>query len=188
VCIDRSNPDRAIIRRWFPRAVIVADRCHPIRLVGVPRFRRARPVCPARGWNRGWRGLLRPRADRLAVLQRERLARRFAEHPVLQDSYELKQRLCALRRLKHQSKNACRRHSHEWLEWPATLRQRGLEPARTWAQTLAAWTEELVRRWRFSRNNGLTEGFPRKMKLLQRRAYGFRSFPHYRLCVIAQCG
>ena len=30
--------------------------------------------------------------------------------------------------------------------------------------------------WRFTRNNGITESFHRKMKLIQRRAYGFRSF------------
>ena len=32
------------------------------------------------------------------------------------------------------------------------------------------------------------EGFHRKMKLIQRRAYGFRNFNNYRLRVIAQCG
>jgi transposase len=42
--------------------------------------------------------------------------------------------------------------------------------------------------WRFARNNGITEGFHRKMKLIQRRAYGFRNFENYRLRVIAQCG
>jgi hypothetical protein len=30
--------------------------------------------------------------------------------------------------------------------------------------------------------------FHRKMKLIQRRAYGFRNFENYRLRVIAQCG
>jgi transposase len=43
------------------------------------------------------------------------------------------------------------------------------------------------------KNNGITEGFHRKMKLIQRRAgrpsaYGFRNFNNYRLRVIAQCG
>ncbi|MBL9214433.1 MAG: transposase [Opitutaceae bacterium] len=69
-----------------------------------------------------------------------------------------------------------------------TLRTSGLEPACTLGQTLARWTEEIVRMWRFTRNNGITEGFHRKMKLIQRRAYGFRSFSNYRLRVIAQCG
>jgi hypothetical protein len=39
---------------------------------------------------------------------------------------------------------------------------------------------------RFSRNNGITEGFHREMKLIQRRAYGFHSFNNHRLRVIAQ--
>ncbi len=38
------------------------------------------------------------------------------------------------------------------------------------------------------KNNGITEGFHRKMKLIQRRAYGFKNFNNYRLRVIAQCG
>ncbi len=35
--------------------------------------------------------------------------------------------------------------------------------------------------WRFTKNNGITEGFHRKMKLIQRPAYGFRNFQNYRL-------
>ena len=42
--------------------------------------------------------------------------------------------------------------------------------------------------WRFRKSNSITEGFHRKMKLIQRRAYGFRNFNNYRLRVIAQCG
>ena len=41
--------------------------------------------------------------------------------------------------------------------------------------------------FRFSRNNGITEGFHRKMKLIQRRAYGFRNFENYRLRVRVLC-
>jgi len=107
---------------------------------------------------------------------------------VLAPIYELKEQLCGLLRLKHQSKRACRGHIQQLLGLLATLRQSGLEPALALAKTLAAWTEEIVRMWRFSRNNGITEGFHRKMKLIQRRAYGFRSFANYRLRVLAQCG
>jgi transposase len=188
VCIDLSNAYRAMIRRWFPRAAIVADRFHTIRLVGLHLFKLARQLCPALGWHRGWLGLLRTRADRLDPLQRERLARLFAAHPLLQGIYELKEQLCTLLRLKHQSKNACRGHIQRLFGLIATLRQSGLEPALALAKTLADWTEEIVRMWRFTRNNGITEGFHRKMKLIQRRAYGFRSFHNYRLRVIAQCG
>jgi len=54
--------------------------------------------------------------------------------------------------------------------------------------TFHRWREALVTMWRFTKNNGITEGFHRKMKLTQRRAYGFRNFNNYRLRVIAQCG
>jgi transposase len=69
-----------------------------------------------------------------------------------------------------------------------TLRSSGLEAAATLAKTLSEWTEEIGCRWGLTRNNAITEGFHRKMKLIQRRAYGFRSVSNYRLRVLAQCG
>ena len=61
-------------------------------------------------------------------------------------------------------------------------------PLQTLADTLEGWQEPIACMWRFVRNNGITEGFHRKMKLIQRRAYGFRNFENYRLRVLAQCG
>ena len=68
------------------------------------------------------------------------------------------------------------------------LRNSGFAELQSLGQTLHGWKEEVARMWRFTRNNGITEGFHRKMKLIQRRAYGFRNFNNYRLRVIAQCG
>ena len=41
--------------------------------------------------------------------------------------------------------------------------------------------------WRFTRNNGITEGIHTKMEVLQRQAYGFRNFNNYRLRVKIMC-
>lgn len=57
----------------------------------------------------------------------------------------------------------------------------------TLGKTLYHWRDEVVRMWRFSKSNGITEGFYRKMKLIQRRAYGFRNFENYRLRVKVLC-
>ena len=46
----------------------------------------------------------------------------------------------------------------------------------------------IIRMWRFTKSNGITEGFHRKMKLIQRRAYGYRNFQNYRLRVLIECG
>jgi hypothetical protein len=52
---------------------------------------------------------------------------------------------------------------------------------------ITKWREEIARMWRFTKSNGITEGFHRKMKLIQRRAYGFRNFENYRLRVRVLC-
>ncbi len=52
---------------------------------------------------------------------------------------------------------------------------------------LEAWQVEIGRMWRFSRSNGITEGYHRKMKLIQRRAFGFCNFENYRRRVRALC-
>ena len=188
VCIDLSSAYRLMIRKWFPRALIVADRFHAVRLVALHLMRVARQLVPDLGWNRSWLGLLRRRADRLDPAQARRLDQLLGRHPALGPVYEIKQRLHQLLCLKSQTAKACRQHIPRLLALIDILSESRFEAALTLANTLSDWKEEIVRMWRFTRNNGITEGFHRKMKLIQRRAYGFRSFENYRLRVIAQCG
>ncbi|MEJ1730695.1 transposase, partial [Escherichia coli] len=70
----------------------------------------------------------------------------------------------------------------------ALIEQFARSPARALAETLRSWLEPIVRMWRFTKSNGITEGFHTKMEMLSRRAYGFRNFENYRLRVLAQCG
>ncbi|MDD3181090.1 MAG: transposase [Opitutaceae bacterium] len=94
------------------------------------------------------------------------MAALFAAHSFLAGLCELKKKLWALLRMKNQSKGACRHHIGELLHLLVQLRQSGFEPARTLAQTIEDWSEEIVCLWRFTRNNGITESFHRKMKLI----------------------
>jgi len=129
-----------------------------------------------------------PNADRLDEQQKQGLQLLFERHPALRHVYELKEQLFCLLCRKNQSWTQCRRNASELLALIQTLRGSGLEAAATLAKTLSEWTQEIGCMWRFTRNNAITEGFHRKMKLIQRRAYGFRSVSNYRLRVIAQCG
>lgn len=61
-------------------------------------------------------------------------------------------------------------------------------PLRALAKTLTSWMEPIVAMWRFSKSNGITEGFHNKMEMISRRAYGFRNFENYRLRVLTHCG
>ena len=67
------------------------------------------------------------------------------------------------------------------------LRESNLGPLVQLGQTLASWSGEIATIWRFTRNNGITEGFHTKIELLQRHAYGFRNFQNYRLRVKVMC-
>ena len=82
---------------------------------------------------------------------------------------------------------SCRRYTAELLDKIYQLRKIHFAPLRTLGKTLHNWREEVARMFRFTRNNGITEGFHRKMKLIQRRAYGFRNFENYRLRVRVLC-
>ena len=86
-------------------------------------------------------------------------------------------------RVRTQNIDSCRKYVAELLEKIYQLRKTPFAPLRTLGKTLHNWREEVARMFRFTRNNGITEGFHRKMKLIQRRAYGFRNFENYRLRV-----
>ena len=63
-----------------------------------------------------------------------------------------------------------------------------LKPLVQLAETFDSWKEEIVRMWRFTKNNAITEGFHTKMEMISRRAFGFRNFENYRLRVKVLCG
>jgi len=68
------------------------------------------------------------------------------------------------------------------------LNQLKNSPLHTLANTLTSWVEPIIAMWRFSKGNGITEGFHNKMEMMSRRAYGFRNVENYRLRVLAHCG
>jgi transposase len=188
VCIDLSSPYRALIRRYFPRARIVADRFHVIRIVLHHFMALMRSIHPEIRNHRGNLAALRKRPDRLSENQRLRRDALFESHPALQPLHQQMHALCDLLRHRHQNKNQCRPLAEQLLYAIEQLRRSGFAQLATLAHTLSTWSAEIACMWRFTKNNGITEGFHRKMKLIQRRAYGFRNFQNYRLRVIAQCG
>jgi transposase len=188
VCIDLSSSYRSLVRKFFPNARIVADRFHVVRVVQHHFMQLARLLAANLKSHRGNLAALRKAPERLDEKQRSRLGKLFAAHPVLQTLHEEMHRLRELMNHKHQTKRKCKDHIRELLSKIRQLRANQAAPLQTLANTLEDWQEPIACMWRFVRNNGITEGFHRKMKLIQRRAYGFRNFENYRLRVIAQCG
>ena len=88
---------------------------------------------------------------------------------------------------KRQTKDQCRILVHRLLDAIRQLEASPFEDCRKLARTMESWQVEIGRMWRFSRSNGITEGFHRAMKLIQRRDFGFRNFENYRRRVRALC-
>lgn len=187
VCMDLSLTYRAIVRKHFPRALIVADRFHVIRLIGQHIHQLWRMIDPAHRWNRGLLSLLRRREDRLDPDQKQTLARYLEAHPAIAALYHFKQELWSLLRPKGQAKSTCRSLVGDLLARIQQLKQSPFAGLVTLGETLDLWKEEIARMWRFRKNNGITEGFHNKMEMISRRAFGFKNFDNYRLRVRACC-
>ena len=188
VCIDLSSPFRALIRKWFPNARIVADRFHVVRVVIQHFMNLARQIAPDIKNHRGSLAILRMRPERLSAAQNLRLQKLFATYPAFEPLYDQMHQLRTLLNQKNRRRRECRPLARHLFAFIDRLAKSRFEPLLTLANTLRSWAEPIACMWRFTKNNGITEGFHRKMKLIQRRAYGFRNFENYRLRVIAQCG
>ena len=187
VCMDLAAVYRAIVRKHFPQARIVADRFHVIRLVNHHFLACWRELDPVGSKNRGLVSLMRRHRHNLTEEQDLRLFRYLAMHPALELVYRFKQRLCSLLMEKHHTRKKCAKLAPRLLRAIAELQGAGLAPLVQLGNTLHSWREEIATMWRFTRNNGITEGFHTKMEVLQRQAYGFRNFNNYRLRVKVLC-
>lgn len=187
VCMDLAAVYRSIVQTHFPNAVIVADRFHVIRLVNHHFLACWREIDPLGSKNRGLLSLMRRHRHNLKPQQEARLLAYLAERPALGVIYRFKQRLCYLLLKKHQTRRQCEQLVPRFLRAIAELRQSGLAQLVTLGETLHCWSDEIARMWRFTKSNGITEGFHNKMETISRQAYGFRNFENYRQRVQVLC-
>ena len=188
VCMDLAANYRALVRLHFPNARIVADRFHVIRIINHHFLNCWRDLDPTGSKNRGLLSLMRRHRHNLRPEQQLRLAAYLDKYPTLELIYRFKQRLCYLLLKKHRTRKQCQSLIPRLLRAIYELKQAGLAQLVQLGQTLSSWSQEIAAMWRFTRNNGITEGFHNKMELINRQAYGFRNFENYRLRVKVLCG
>lgn len=188
VVMDLSETYRSIVRKYFPNAMIVADRFHVVRLLNQQFLKVWGALDPEGRKNRGLLSLLRRHESNLSPEQVPKLQSYFDQVPGLEPLYRFKQDLTQLLLKKRQKRSEAKTLIPQLLWHMNECLESAWEPIKTFGRTLKSWLEPIVRMWRFSRNNGITEGFHTKMEMLSRRAFGFRNFKNYRLRVIALCG
>lgn len=187
VVMDLSITYRSIIKKHFPNAMIVADRFHVIRLL-ILRFNEVwKQLDPIGRQNLGLVSLFRRKAKNLRPEQAIKLRRYLNSKPGLAAIYDFRNEIHELLALKNLSKNRMRQCVKQYLKITTMLRQSPFKQLNSLADTMTSWQEEILRMLRFSRSNGITEGFHNKMENISRTAYGFRNFQNYRLRVLVKC-
>ncbi len=187
VCMDLCDHYRSIVKDVFPNARIVADRFHVIRLINQAFLKTWHLFDPNAKYSRGLLSLMRRHAWHLKPDQIPRLNLYFEKFPGLKPIYDFKQNLVRLLLKKHRTASQAKRLIPRLLNAVLDLQNSHFDPLVTLGNTLHHWREEIACMWRFTKSNGITEGFHRKMKLIQRRAYGFKNFENYRLRVCVLC-
>ena len=187
VCMDLSSPYRSLVQRCFPNAKIVADRFHVIKLVLSTFMEFCRDMQPEIRWKRHITGVLRTHACNLSTTQKSTLKAFLEANPIIAAAYDFKEKLCKLLNNKKRTKKQCLSLIRELKHCMEQMRNEATKHFQALAKTLSNWFEPIIRMFRFSKNNGITEGFHRKIKGIQRRGYGYRNFQNYKLRVLVEC-
>ena len=187
IVMDLSSSYKALVKKHFPRALIVADRFHVIRLVNHRFLETWKILDPLGRQNRGLVSLFRRKPSNLSLFQELNLRHYLKSKPGLEALYDFKNEIYNILMNRGVQKKQMRQIITKYFEIIKNLKDSGFTPLISLAKTLESWQEEILRMLRFSRTNACTEGFHNKMERISRVAYGFRNFRNYRLRVLMQC-
>lgn len=179
--IDMSDGYRSLIREHFPNAKIIADKFHVLRLL-TPAINKHRIAFT--GDNRKLplrKLLLRPRY-KLLYYERDALDRWLSDKPALQEIYAAKEAIYNFYRIK-----GGQRASRALTRLTDVLAHSKLKELKKFRRTLKSWRQEILNYFENRLTNARTEGFNNVAKLVQKRAYGYRSFENYRLRLLNAC-
>ncbi len=181
VAIDMSSTYRALIRILFPNAKIVADKFHVLRLLS-PAIIKERKLVQGGLHDAKMRRLLLRNRGRLDYFQRSEVDAFLRNHRTLDELYRAKEKLHLIFRTL-----GPRRAAISLKKFIADLENKTSEPLRRLARTLKAWQREIVNHFETGITNAFTEQTNNRGKLVQKRAYGYKSFRNYRLRFLSAC-
>jgi transposase len=176
VAIDLSEAYRQAIQVVLPDALIVADKFHVLALAGRA-LHEVHGETRRRG-NLAW--LLQRGVERLSQPERARLLEALSTDPRLARAWGLKEALREVYRKWRQEEAVAALDS-----WIGEAKESGLGPFRRTAATLTRWRNEVLNYWRYPITNALVEGKHNRIKVLKRRAYGYRNDRSFLLRILS---
>lgn len=179
VALDLCDPFKKFAREMFPNARIVADHFHVVRLLN-PALNKARTEITGDKRSHPGRRLLLMNGSRLEYFERRALHQWLEHHPKLKEIYFFKEAIHKLYRIRGFNKA-----SKALIRLTDQMALSNLAEIKTLRRTLMGWRNEILNYFINKTTNARTEGYNNLAKLLQKRAFGFRSFFNYRLRLLS---
>lgn len=188
-CADMWRPYHEVIAAMLPEANAVVDRFHVMKnltdaLSQSRRLIQRQADATTKAILKGCRWLLVKNQINLTPDEQSQL------EPMLSNSYELN--LCyqlkeAFRHWFEQKVSPVQAQEtlHRWLQLAEAS---GYKAMQTFAKTVRNWEQSILNYFHDRYSNGFAEGVNLKIKLLNRRGFGYRNFDHFRLHVLVGFG
>jgi transposase len=176
VAIDLSEAYRQAVEMVLPDALIVADKFHVLTLAGRA-LQEVHGETRRRG-NLAW--LLQRGVERLNQAERARLLEALQADPRLARAWGLKEALREVYRKQRPDDAVSALQG-----WIRDAEESGLRPFHRTAATLRKWGKEVLNYWHYPITNALVEGKHNRVKVLKRRAYGYRNDRSFLLRILS---
>lgn len=181
VVIDMSSSYKAFARKMFPNAKLVADKFHVLRLLTPAIMKAGKDIHGHRKELKTRRKLLRSRV-KLDYFVRSEIDHYLKNHAKLDELYRWKEKIFEFYRIKGYG-----RASIAFNKLLEAMSKSTLEEIQKLLRTFKRWRHEIVRYFADGYTNAFTERMNGTGKLVQRRAFGYKSYKNYRLRVLSAC-
>lgn len=187
VIVDLSPTFRTFAFDYFPNARLIADHFHVVKLMHPYLNQLRKETVEMYGLNNRRANpinkLIYKYRNKVKYYKKKVIDEFLKLNDDLREVYEYQQRLYRLYRIKGYKR--AKRALIALLDDMARSKQTRILSYRN---TLKKWKNEILNYFcTGGLNNGRTEGYNCKAKLIQRCAYGFRSFTNYRLKLLYHC-
>ncbi len=189
VAMDMWEPYRLAVSAKLPQAQVVADRFHVMQnlLAQVTAARREiQRAAPPEDQEqlKGLRWILVKNAESLNAAERAKLAQMYTLSPTLKQLHELKESFRTIFETSRSREEA----AEQLLAWIDQVEALGVKSLSKFVGTLRNWWEHILNYFLDRVTSGFVEGMNNRLKLIKRRAFGYRNFEHFRLRVLEECG
>jgi transposase len=180
VAIDMWEPYSAVCEELLPNADITVDRFHVAKAVNdeLNKLKNQEKKQYPEIIKGAHYPLLKNQED-LTDAQKEKLSYVYETCPTLKMAHRLKECLRRIFEYRSTKEKAIRRLQ----KWSRIAEKEHLFPK--FRKTLFCWMDKIANYFQCRTTSGLVEGINNKIKLIKRRAFGFRNFHSFRLRVMA---